>query len=139
MSELLKIYSGNLALLSNEECARLHQYGADQEKLGSEIKKVTYHILMNTFKGKFPQLINKRVATVREAGTRAPSSITWETLQEIGVPITEEMFLECSALTIGNLKKNYPDVHKALTQTKWFKNNTTKTSGYISWSKPTKK
>jgi hypothetical protein len=97
-----------------------------------------YDVLIRVHKGKFPKTINKRIATIRDAGTRAPSKITWETLQKIAPGVTEDMYMHCSTLQLGELKKHYPEAHKKLSQTKWFQENTTETSGYITWSDPDK-
>ena len=51
-----------------------------------------------------------QLATIRDAGTRAPSKITWETLQKIAPGVTEDMYMHCSTLQLGELKKHYPEI-----------------------------
>lgn len=138
ITELLKIYSENLELLTPEECARLHQYASDQEKLGKEVKKVMTDMLLNVHQV-FPTTINMRKAVIVDGSERAPSNITWDEIHENELPITKEVFLTCAGLNMTALKENFPAKAAVFEKTSWYQSNKTITSAYIKWSKPVKK
>lgn len=139
IASLLKTYSENLDYLTPEECALLHQHATDQLKLFEEVKKVTYDLLINKFGTSFPKVLNGRTASINVGKTRAPSSITWAEVLTYDLPIEGEVFSDCAVLKMELLKKEHPSVYKKLTAHEWFINQSTESSGFISWSKPIKK
>jgi len=139
ITELLKIYSEDLESLTPEECAQLHQYAGDQEKLGKELKKVMTEMLLVVHAEQFPRRVNLRTATIIPGSERAPSSILWEEIVENEIPIDQETFLQCAGLSMTNLREVSPVKAAMLERTQWYSDNKTETSPYIKWSKPIKK
>jgi hypothetical protein len=139
IAELLKIYSADLELLTSEECARLHQHASDQEKLYGEMRKVMYDLLINEHSCNFPKLLGGRTATINTGAKKAPSNITWSEISLNNLPIDKPIFMECATMKVTTLKEQYPATYKKLSQSEWFAENTSYSSGYITWSKPIKK
>ena len=139
ISELLKIYSEDLESLTPEECAQLHQYAGDQEKLGKELKKVMNEMLLVVHAEQFPRKVNLRTATIIPGSERAPSSILWEEIVENEIPIDEETFLRCAGLSMTVLREESPVKAAMLERSDWYKANKTTTASYIKWSKPLRK
>lgn len=139
IAELLKIYSADLELLTSEECARLHQHASDQEKLFGEMKKVMYDLLINEHSGNFPKVINGRSASIATGANKRPTNITWSEIYTNELPVDKATFTDCAVLKLDMLQKDYPATYKKLSMSQWFRDNSTTSSGYISWSKPIKK
>ena len=139
ISELLKIYSEDLELLTPEDCARLHQYASDQEKLGKKIKEVMSSVLLNEMEEQFPRIVKGRKATVVEGTKRGPSKISWEEIRDNKLPISKEVFETVATVSSSDLRKISPVTMCKLESHEWYKNNSTETSSYIKWSAEAKK
>lgn len=137
--DLLKKYYEDLESLTPEECALLHQFANDKKKEMEQVVKVMTDMLLNTFNGDFPKIANLRTSSIVEGSDRAPKSITWSEVEENKLPIPQNIFLECSYLSITALKEQQPAMATKLERTKWFQANKTKTSPYIKWSEPIRK